>query len=269
MRAVSKAILGVTAVGLIAAAQPYARPPALVGVGIEQKLNAQVPLDLEFKNEAGKAVKLREYFQGRPVVLSLVYYRCPMLCNLVMNGELRSFRQVSSSLGKDFDAVTVSFDPQEGPDVAAAKKATYVDKYNRAGAAESWHFLTGSEQAIRALASSVGFNYSWDPKTNQWAHASGIMVLTADGRISRYLYGIEYTKNDMRLALREASAGKIGSLSDQIMLFCFHYDPTKGKYTFAIMNVLRAGGSATALALGLFMFVNFRRDRRREAIKQR
>jgi protein SCO1/2 len=264
---VSVALISTVAGGLLSA-QPYGRPPALQNVGIDQKLNYQVALDLEFKDEAGKTVKLAEFFHGKPVVLSLVYYRCPMLCNLVLNGELRSFRQVPLELGKDFEVVTVSFDPEETPDVAAAKKATYVDKYNRGSAANSWHFLTGAEPQIHALADSVGFRYAKDPKTGQWAHASGIMVLTPQGRIARYLYGIEYARNDMRLALVEASANKIGTPTDQILLFCYHYDPSKGKYTFAVVNALRAGGSATVLALGLFLFVNLRRDRREKGARQ-
>ncbi len=248
--------------------QPYGRPPALRGVGIDQKLNYLVPLDLQFKDEAGKTVRLADYFHGKPVVLSLVYYRCPMLCNLVMNGELRSFRQLPLEIGKDFDVVTVSFDPDETPEIAAAKKATYVDKYNRGSAAAGWHFLTGAEPQIHALADSVGFHYARDPKTGQWAHASGIMILTPEGRVARYLYGIEYSKNDMRLALAEASANKIGTPTDQILLFCFHYDPSKGKYTFAIVNTLRAAGSATVVALGLFLFVSLRRDKNNKGGKQ-
>jgi protein SCO1/2 len=245
----------------VAWAQPYGRPPALVDVGIQQKLNYQVPLDLTFKDEWGKTVRLGEYFHGKPVVLSLVYYKCPMLCNLVMNGELRSFRQVPQTLGKDFEAVTVSFDPKETPALAAEKKATYVDKYNRPGAAEGWHFLTGTEDQIHALTQAVGFTYRWDDKTQQWAHASGIMILTPQGLISRYQYGIEYSGKDLRLSLLDSSANKIGSITDQMLLFCYHYDPTKGKYTFAIMNALRVAGTASVLALGLFMFVNLRRDR--------
>lgn len=251
---------------VVLTAQPYGRPPALRNVGIEQKLNHQVPLDLTFADETGRPVRLGEYFHGRPVVLSLVYYKCPMLCNLVMNGELRSFRQLELSLGKDYEALTVSFDPGETPALAAEKKATYVDKYNRPGAAGAWHFLTGKQDQISALADSVGFHYAWDDRTNQWAHASGIVILTPQGRVARYQYGIEYSKNDLRLSLVEASANKIGSLTDQVLLFCYHYDPLAGKYTFAVVNSLRVGGSAVVLALGLFLFVNLRRDRR-EALK--
>ncbi len=251
------------AVGLLPA-QPYARPPALEGVGIDQKLNYQVPLDLHFTDESGHSVRLGQYFNGKPVVLSLVYYRCPMLCNLVMNGELRAFRGLPLTIGKDFEVITVSFDPKETPGIAAAKKATYVDGYNRSGAAEGWHFLTGQQDQIRALADAVGFHYKWDPQTNQWAHASGIMLLTPQGRLARYQFGIEYSSKDLRLGLVEASNEKIGSPTDKILLFCFHYDPAKGKYTFAAMNALRAGGSATVLVLGAFLFINLRRERRQE-----
>ena len=261
------------AVGLLLAgsvrvlAQPYGRPAALRNVGIDQKLDYQVPLDLVFTDESGKTVRLGNYFHGKPVVLSLVYYKCPMLCNLVMNGELRGFRQVELILGKDFEAVTVSFDPSETPALAAEKKASYVDRYNRPGAANAWHFLTGREDQIRALADSVGFHYAWDNKTRQWAHASGIIILTPLGRVARYQYGIEYSKKDLRLGLVEASANRIGTLTDQVLLFCYHYDPAKGKYTVAVVNTLRVCGSAVVLAIGLFMFVNLRRDRR-EALRQ-
>lgn len=243
-------------------AQPFGRPPALREVGIDQKLDYQVPLDLAFTDESGKTVRLGQYFHGKPVVLSLVYYNCPMLCNLVMNGELRAFRKVPQILGRDFEAVTVSFDPKETTPLAVSKKSSYVDKYNRPGAANGWHFLTGREDQIRALADSVGFHYAWDPKTQQWAHASGIVILTPQGRIARYQYGIEYSDKDLRLSLVEASANKIGSLTDQVLLFCYHYDPKAGKYTFAVMNSLRVGGLGVVTAVGLFMIVNLRRERR-------
>jgi protein SCO1/2 len=262
----SRLLIAFLLVAGLACAQPFGRPPALRDVGIEQKLNYQVPLDLTFTDESGKTVQLAQYFHGKPVVLSLVYYKCPMLCNLVMNGELRVFRQLPLTLGKDFEAVTVSFDPSETPALAAEKKATYVDKYNRPGADQAWHFLTGRPEQVKALADSVGFRYAWDDQTKQWAHASVIVTLTPRGRIARYQYGIEYSNRDTQLGLIDASANKIGSLTDQILLFCYHYDPHKGKYTFAIMNALRVGGFGIVTALGLFLFVNFRRDRR-EALK--
>jgi protein SCO1/2 len=258
-QAVNLAILTLTFIAA-AAAQPYGRPAGLRSVGIDQRLNTQVPLDLAFKDESGRSVHLRDYFQGKPVVLSLVYYQCPMLCNMVMNGELRSMKQVPMDLGTDFEAVTVSFDPRETPQMAAAKKAGYIEKYNRPSGAAGWHFLTGADPEIRALADAVGFHYNWDDSTKQWAHASGIMILTPEGRLARYFYGIEYPKSDLRLGLVEASSGHIGSPVDQILLFCYHYDPSTGKYTMAVMNALKVGASITALALGFFMFVMLRRD---------
>jgi protein SCO1 len=257
------AVVGALATG-VCAAQPLARPTALRGIEIDQKLGDALPLDLTFRDEAGKPVRLGDLFRGRPVVLSLVYYQCPMLCNLMLNGQLRSFRKMPLDIGRDFDVVTVSFDPAETGALAAAKKAEYLDKYDRGDAQTGWHFLTGEESQIRALADATGFHYSWDSTTNQWVHASAIIVATPDGRLNRYLFGIDYPPKVLRLSLVEASAGKIGSPVDKILLFCFHYDPSKGKYTMAVMNTLRAGGSATLLAIGLFLFVNLRRDRRRE-----
>lgn len=252
--------------GIVTAAssfcQPYGRPPALENVGIEQRLNNQVPVEARFKDERGNPVRLGDYFRGKPVVLSLVYYRCPMLCNLVLNGELRAFREVRQEVGKDFDVVTISFDPNEGADLAAEKKANYVSKYDRGDANGGWHFLTGASDEIRAVAESVGFKYRWDDATHQWSHPSGIMVLTPEGRISRYLFGVDYSGKHVRLALAEASAGKIGTLSDKILLLCYHYDPSNGKYTFAVMNALRAGGSLTLVALCLFVIISLRRDRK-------
>ncbi len=250
--------------GLLAGAQaqPFGRPPALRGVGIEQKLNATIPLDLTFVDESGRDVRLREYFTGKPVILTPVYYQCPMLCNLVLNGLLSSMRQISLDLGKDFEVVTFSFDPRESPLMAARKKQSYIEKYGRDGAAAGWHFLTGHPPEIHALTDAVGFHYNWDPGLQQWAHASGIILLTPDGRVSRYFYGINYEKHDLRLGLVDSSNRKIGTPVDQILLFCYHYDPTRGKYGFAVVNALRIGGTATAVALGAFLFVSFRRERK-------
>lgn len=231
------------------------------GVGIDQNLNAQVPLDLTFTDETGHAVRLGQYFREKPVVLALVYYECPGLCDLVLNGLTHSMQQISLNLGRDFDVVTVSFNPRETWKLAANKKASYIEKYQRAGAAEAWHFLTGNDENITKLAEAVGFHYKYDPKTNQFAHASGIMVLTPEGKLSRYFYGIEYKPRDFRLGLVEASNNKIGTPADQLLLFCFHYDPHTGKYGVMIQNVTRALGSATVLALGAFVFVMLRRDR--------
>lgn len=240
-------------------------PSQLRNVGIDQRLNEQVPLDLTFYDETGKQVRLSDYFGRKPVVLSLVYYDCPMLCTMILNGMLRSMRAIKLNVNEHFEVVTVSFDPREKPDLAAAKKAEYVKKYRRRGAAEGWHFLTGKEPSIRRLAQAVGFRYAYDPKTGQYAHASGIMILTPGGKLARYLYGIEYDARDLRLALVEASAGKIGTPVDQVLLYCFHYDPATGKYSLLIMKVIRVAGTATVLALAMFMFVMLRRDRRKRS----
>lgn len=240
-------------------------PDQLRNVGIDQRLNEQVPLDLTFRDETGRQVRLGEYFDHKPVVLSLVYYDCPMLCTMILNGMLRSMRAIKLNVNEHFEVVTVSFDPREKPELAAAKKNEYVKKYRRSGAAEGWHFLTGDEPSIRQLAQAVGFRYAYDPSTGQYAHASGIMILTPEGKLARYLYGIEYDARDLRLALVEASAGKIGTPVDQVLLYCFHYDPATGKYSLLIMKVIRVAGTATVLALVMFMFVMLRRDRRKRS----
>lgn len=239
------------------------RPAALRDVGIDQKLNAQVPLDLEFHDETGRTVRLADYVHDKPVILTLVYYRCPMLCTLVLNGMLRSLKPLSFTAGNEFDIVTVSFDPREGPELAAEKKASYIESYGRPKAAGGWHFLTGDAESIRRLTEAVGFHYAYDEETDQFAHASAIMVLTPKGRVSKYFYGIEYDSKDLRLGLVEASESKIGSPVDEILLFCFHYDPTTGKYGLAIMNILRGLGVLVLAALGSFIFLSLRRDRQR------
>ena len=241
------------------------RPAPLRDVGIDQKLNEQLPLDLTFRDETGKPVQLRKYFGQKPVILSLVYYDCPMLCTLVLNGLTRSLRAVPLDVGDQFHVVTVSFDPRETAALAAAKKEAYVKRYARAQASQGWHFLTGEEASIQQLTRAVGFRYAYDEKSGQFAHATGIMVLTPTGRLARYFYGIDYSPRDLRLALVEASANKIGSAIDQLLLFCFHYDPKTGKYSLVVMNVLRIAGMGTLLALGSFMFVMFRRDRRKHS----
>jgi len=243
-------------------AQQMALPPMIRGVGIDQNLNGQVPLNLMFTDEAGRPARLGQYFRGKPVVLALVYYECPGLCDLVLNGLTHSMEQVSLNLGSDFDAVTVSFNPRDTWQLAASKKANYVEKYQRKGAQEGWHFLTGKEEEIKTLAETVGFHYKYDPNTKQFAHASGIMVLTPAGKIARYFFGIEYKPRDLRLGLVEASNEKIGSPVDELLLYCFHYDPMTGKYGPVIQNITRVLGSATVLALGMFIFVMVRRERR-------
>lgn len=232
-------------------------PKALKNVGIDQKLNEQIPLDAVFKDEQGREVKLGEFFGKKPVVLSLVYYTCPMLCNQVLNGMLGSFRQVSFNIGEQYEVVTVSFDPRETPALAAAKKQTYVKGYNRPGAETSWHFLTGDEANIKRLTEAVGFRYVWDDQTSQFAHASGIMVLTPEGKLARYFYGIDYPPRDLRLGLVEASQNKIGTPVDTLMLYCYHYDPATGKYGAVVMNIMKvAGGVTVVLIAGLLLVLS-------------
>jgi len=257
--------LALAALAGTAAAQQYGLPAMVRGVGIDQNLNAQVPLDLTFKDETSQTVRLGQYFRQKPVVLALVYYECPGLCDMVLNGLTHSMEQITLNLGQDFEVVTVSFNPRENWQLAASKKANYVEKYQRKGAAEGWHFLTGQEENIKKLADVTGFHYKYDPISKQFAHAAGIMVLTPEGRIGRYLYGIEYKPRDLRLGLVEASEHKIGSPVDAIMLFCYHYDPMTGKYGLVITNVIRTLGSATVLGLVALIFLLVRHDRNRTA----
>ncbi|HTR47582.1 MAG TPA: SCO family protein [Verrucomicrobiae bacterium] len=234
------------------------RPELLKDVGIDQKLNNSIPLDLTFRDEHGKAVVLAQYFGSKPVILTLVYYNCPMLCTQVLNGLDRSLQQIPMSIGKDFDVLTVSIDPTDQPVLAEAKQAVYTGMYRRPGAAEGWHFLTGEDSQIKQLAAAVGFRYAFDPDSKQYAHASGIMLLTPEGKISRYFYGVTYPERDMRLGLVEASEGKIGSPVDQVLLFCYHYDPHTGKYGLLISRVIQIGGVATVVIGGIFLIMLFR-----------
>ncbi|MEX2260809.1 MAG: SCO family protein [Bryobacteraceae bacterium] len=238
------------------------RPSALKSVAFEQRLNEQAPLDLTFRDETGREVRLGEFFGSKPVVLAPVYYECPMLCTQILNGLVSSLRPVSFDPGKEFDVIAVSFDPRETPSLASAKKAGYMKRFQRPGTEAGFHFLTGNEASIKALMDSIGFRYAWDEKTQQFAHASGIVVLTPQGRISHYFYGIEYPSRDLRLGLVEASQNKIGSAVDQILLFCYHYDPATGTYGAMVMNMVRLAALATLLALGGFLLIMFRRDAR-------
>ncbi len=237
-------------------------PPILNVVGIEQKLNGQLPFDAEFKDENGDAVKLGNYFStGRPVILALVYYECPMLCNEVLNGLTGSLKGISFDAGKEFDVVAISFDTRENekPDLAKNKKASYLARYERKGAENGWHFLTGTQSEIDKVTQSVGFNYKYDEATNQFAHAGGITLITADGRISKYFYGIDYAPKDLKLGLMEATEGKIGSPADKLYLYCFHYDPATGKYGLEILKVMRLTAVATVLGLvGMILFFLWR-----------
>ena len=240
-------------------------PAALQEVRIDQKLDQQLPLDLVFRDESGAPVKLGQYFGKKPVVLAFVYYDCPMLCTQVLNGMVTSFRVLPFQIGNEFDVVTVSFDPRETSALAAAKKKVYVDylpEKMRAGATGGWHFLTGDEASIAQLTDAVGFRYRWDDATKQFAHASAIMLTTPHGKLSRYFYGVDYPARDLRLGLIESSANKIGSPVDQLLLYCFHYDPATGKYGAAIMRVMRAAGVITVLGiLAMMLFLKARQPR--------
>jgi protein SCO1 len=236
------------------------RLPALKNVGVDQHLDGQVPLDLQFRDETGKSVRLGDYFGKRPVILNLAYYGCTMLCGEVQSGIIGSLRALAFNPSTDFDIVTVSFDPKETPEQAAAKKSSLLLRYHRPGAEQGWHFLTGDQHNIEALTKSVGFDYQYDPTLNQWAHAAAIMVLTPQGKISKYFYGVEFAPKDLRFGLIEASENKIGTVVDQMLLYCYHYNPATGKYGAVIMNVLRLAGVATVLILGGLIFILFRRD---------
>lgn len=237
-------------------------PAALEGVRIEQKLDQLVPLDVVFRDEANRPIPLGTYFHGKPVLLALVYYRCPMLCTQILNGVVSSLKAVSFNPGRDFEVVSVSFDPQDTAELAAAKKESYLKRYGRPNTANGFHFLTGDQASIKALTEAVGFHYRYDPTTDQFAHASGIMILTPEGRLSRYFYGVEYAPRDVRLGLVEASANKIGTPVDEILLFCFHYDPATGKYGAIAINLLRAAGAGFVLICGAFLLLAWRRDHR-------
>ncbi len=236
------------------------RPPLLQKVSFDQKLGAQLPLDVKFHDEYGNPIALGQYFHQKPVILSLVYYQCPMLCTQVLNGMVSAFLPLRFSAGGEFEVVTVSFDPRETPEMAAAKKETYLKRYGRSSAYDGWHFLTGDQASIDALTEAVGFHYAFDPKLNQFAHASGIMIVTPEGKLAQYYYGIEYSPRDLRLGLIEASKNRIGTLVDQVLLYCYHYDPSTGRYGAIALRMVRIGGAATVLLLGGFIVVMLRRD---------
>jgi protein SCO1/2 len=252
---------GVAAVSVNA--QQATRPAILHNVGITQNLNQQIPADLMFRDETGKSVRIGDFLGKKPIVLSLVYFDCPALCTEVLNGELRTMKAISLDLGKDFEAVTVSFEPKDTPALAQAKRDVYIGQYGRPGATDHWHFLTGNQQSIDALTKALGFQYAYDSSIRQYAHAAAILILTPDGRIDRYFYGVIYPARDVRLGLVEASQGKIGTLTDHALLYCYQYDPMTGKYGVVVMNVLRAAGGLTVLILGIFMTIMFLRERKR------
>lgn len=261
----SMALIVVVAVMVLAAvarAHDNNKPAALRDVAFEQKLDQQLPLDLTFRDSGGQTVRLREYFGRKPVLLNFVYYRCRDLCPLLSDGLVRALRPLSFDIGKEFDVVTVSFDPSDTAEAAARAKDEYLKKYRRSGAGDGWHVLIGSPTAISQLAGAAGFRYTYDDKKNEFAHATGIVVVTPQGKISRYYYGIEFSPRDLRLGLIEAAAGKIGSPIDQLLLFCYHYDPLTGRYTMIITRMLRVAAGATVLALaGLIVFM-LRREHR-------
>lgn len=256
--------LVLTLLATAAFAENSATPPKLPGkVGIDQNMNAQVPLETFFRDESGKVVRLGDVINGtRPVLLVFMYYRCPMLCSMVMEGVTKTLTDLRFDAGKDFDVVTISIDPRDMPKDAAAKKEKYVKRYGRLETAAGWHFLTGTDTSIHRVTDTVGFHYAYDPQLDQFAHATTLIVLTPQGRVSRYLYGFEYKPRDVRLALVEASQNKIGNAVDQVLLLCYHYDPVTGKYSRSAMAFIRAGGVATVAGLAGFIFVMIRRERR-------
>jgi len=235
-------------------------PKALRGIGFDQHIDARLPLDVPLRDEAGRAVTIGDYFGKRPVVLLFAYFDCPMLCTQVINGLSSALGVLSLDPGKDFEIVTVSFNPKDTPESARAKKAVYIERYKKPGADAAWHFLTGDQDAIDRLTKAAGFRYAWDADTKQYAHPTGVIVLTPDGRLARYLFGIEYGPRDLRYALVEASAGRVGNAVDTLLLYCYHYDPETGRYGLAVMRSVRIAAAGTVLALAGFIIVMVRRE---------
>ena len=230
-------------------------------VSFEQKLEAQVPLDLPFVDSTGQAVRLGDYLGQKPVILSLGYYECPMLCSLVRNGLFESLKALDFTVGEEFELVIVSIDPRETPDIAEMKRQSSLMEYGRSRSGEGWHFLVGQEAAIGTLAEAIGFRYAYDPKLDQYAHPSGIVILTPEGKVARYFYGIDYPARNLRLGLVEAADNKIGSPIDQLLLLCYHYDPASGEYTLLIMNFIRAAGLLTVVGLAGFVYFLLKKDK--------
>jgi protein SCO1/2 len=247
-------------------AQENTLPKELEGIGITEHLGDKIPAGLQFVNEKGETVTLDSYIgQGRPVILNLVYYSCPMLCTLVLNGMVEGLKQVGYEPGQQFDIVSVSIDPRDTPEIAAMKKANYVKEYGRPSANMSWHFLTGQEPEIKKLTEAIGFKYRWDEQQQQYAHAAAIFILTPEGVLSRYLYGITFQPQDLRLGLLEASEGKIGSPIEKLLLFCYQYDPVGKKYALYATNVMRLGAAFTVLILGAFLGIFWRAERQKSS----
>jgi protein SCO1/2 len=243
-------------------------PRALSKVTFEQRLNEQLPLDLPFKDATGRDVRLGDYFGRKPIVLTFVYYECPMLCTEVLNGLESALRVINETIGREFDVITVSFDPKETPVLAAGKKKAYLERYRRPEAAQGWHFLTGGKDSIDALTRAAGFNFAWDEASHQFAHASGIVIATPAGKLSRYFFGVDYSPRDVKFALIESSTEKIGTLAERLLLYCYHYDPAQGNYGFAAMRAVRIGGGVTLLALAGFVLVSLRSDFARASSRQ-
>lgn len=244
-----------------AQAHDNTRPAALRDVAFDQRLGAQAPLDLEFRDERGQAVRLGDYFGARPVILNFVYFKCRDLCPLLLDGVVRSLRALAFDAGNQFDVLTLSFDPHDTAALAQARRDEMLARYGRPGAAGGWHFLTGDEAAIAKLTEAVGFHYQYDPQSGEFGHATGIMLLTPAGKVSRYYYGIDFSPRDLRLGLIEAAEARIGTPIDQLLLFCFHYDPVTGKYGLLITNVIRLAGALVVLLLASFVITMLRRER--------
>lgn len=240
-------------------------PDALNNIGIEQKLGEQLPLDVEFKDESGRTAKLSEYFgKGRPVIVAFVYYECPMLCNEVLNGLTGSLKGISFEAGKEFDVVAISFDARENekPELAKNKKASYMTRYGRPGSETGWHFLTGTTDSIDRVTKAAGFGFEWDEKSNQFAHAGGVMIATPEGKLARYFYGIDYSPKDLKFGIMESAESKVGNAAEQLLLYCYHYDPSTGKYGLAILSIMRIGAVLTLLGMGAMGLVFWRRNKR-------
>lgn len=242
--------------------QPVGKPAGIQGVGIDQHLNQQLPLDLPFTDENGNAVELSQYFGEKPVIIVPMYYTCPMLCSEVQSGLTSALSVLKFTAGKEFNVVSVSIDPNDKPADAMAKKKIFLQRYRRPGA--DWHFLVGSQSSITSLMKTLGFRYNYDPATKQYYHATAVMVATPQGKLAQYFYGIEYGPNDLRLALVQASQEKIGNLADAVLLYCFHYDPSTGRYSATVLNILRLLGLITFGLLAGFMLVSFRREARQK-----
>jgi protein SCO1 len=255
-------VLALASGGLRAASGPN-RPPNLNGIGIEQRLNAQIPLDMTFRDESGASVQLRSFFGSKPVVLAPVYYRCPMLCSQILSGVVAGLRPLSMKPGRDFNVVAISFDPADTPAEAMLKRTQYSHSYSSRAGVNGWHFLVGSQAAITPVMQAIGFHYRWDPVHKMFIHASGVMIATPEGRVARYLYGVEYEPKDLKLSLVEASHNRIGSAVDQILLFCYHYDPKTGKYGAVVLGSLKIGAIFILIAMSVGLFFLWRRDLRK------